>query len=184
MTLRSDLAELLAGAGIVDVDIDDAVEDEHVRWAVYRSVVAVAASSCSRERDRALVAAILRDPVEMVSKSAVVELVDRVAEKASDSGVFRQWSVQLRSEIDRFKVESHREFVRRRVYDWQFYLAVKEGHVASSAELARVTRWMQRRLAEESTSRRLLTLLAESGSSKKIRNIAKNRAGSRELGTR
>ncbi|WP_405189909.1 hypothetical protein OG473_08255 [Streptomyces anulatus] len=33
MTLRSDMSELLAGAAIldVDVDVDDAVADEHVR---------------------------------------------------------------------------------------------------------------------------------------------------------
>lgn len=31
MTLRSDMSDLLAGAAILDVDVDDAVADEHVR---------------------------------------------------------------------------------------------------------------------------------------------------------
>ncbi|MFD5390867.1 hypothetical protein [Streptomyces sp. NPDC056669] len=48
------------------------------------------------------------------------------------------------------------------------------------AELAKVTDWMQRVLAEESTSPGVLALLAESGNAKKTRNIAKNRAGSRK----
>ncbi|WP_406529164.1 hypothetical protein [Streptomyces sp. I8-5] len=79
MTLHSDVAELLAGAGILDVDVDDAVADEHVRSSAYRRVVLVTASSRSRDRGRAIVATILRDPIEMVSKSAVVALVDRIA---------------------------------------------------------------------------------------------------------
>ncbi|MFD9076320.1 hypothetical protein ACFVZ2_41015, partial [Streptomyces lasiicapitis] len=76
MTLRSDVAELLAGAGILDVDVDDALADEHVRSSAYQRVVSVTASSRSRDRDRAIVATILRDPHEMGSKTAVVALVD------------------------------------------------------------------------------------------------------------
>ncbi|MEK8169470.1 hypothetical protein NKH77_05650 [Streptomyces sp. M19] len=49
-----------------------------------------------------------------------------------------------------------------------------------AAELAEVTDWMQRRLAEESVSPPLLALLAESGRTRKTRNIARNRAGGRE----
>ncbi|MFG2652432.1 hypothetical protein [Streptomyces sp. NPDC048436] len=45
------------------------------------------------------------------------------------------------------------------------------------AELAEVTDWMQRHLAEKSTSPAVLDGLAESANRKKIRNIAKNRAG-------
>ncbi|WP_431789096.1 hypothetical protein [Streptomyces sp. G9] len=71
MTLRADVAELLAAVGIIGVDVDDAVADEHVRWSAYRRIVSVIASSPSRDRDRAIVATILRDPVEMVAKSAV-----------------------------------------------------------------------------------------------------------------
>ncbi|WP_413798316.1 hypothetical protein [Streptomyces iranensis] len=180
MTLHSDVAELLAGAGIVDVDIDDAVADEHVRSSVYRRVVSVTASSRSRDPDRAIVATILRDPIEMVSKTAVVDLVDRIARKVTGSAQFRQWSAELLPEIDQLKTEGNREFIRRRIHDWLFYLSVEDGHMPTPAELAEVTEWMRRFLAEHSTSPTVLALVAESGSRKKIRNIAKNRAGSRK----
>ncbi|MCT2546783.1 hypothetical protein [Streptomyces atratus] len=175
------MADLLAGAGIFDVDVDDAVADEHVRSSAYRRVVLVTASSRSRDRDRAIVAAILRDPIEMVSKSAVVALVDRIAMKVTGPAEFRQWSAELLPEIDQLKAERHREFIHRRIHDWLFYLSIEDGHMPTPVELAKVTDWMQRVLAEESTSLAVLALLDESGSRKKIRNIAKNRAGSRKL---
>ncbi|MFE0759792.1 hypothetical protein [Streptomyces smyrnaeus] len=185
MTLHSDVAELLAGAGILDVDVEDAVADEHVRSSAYRRVVSVAASSVSRDRDRAIVATILRDPNEMGSKTAVVALVDRIAMKVSGSGQFRQWSAELWPEVDQLKTEGYREFIRRRIHDWLFYLSVEDdGHVPAPAELAQVTDWMQRVLAQESTSPAVLALLAESGNRKKTRNIAKNRAASRKLRTK
>ena len=179
MTLHSDVADLLAGAGIFDVDVDDAVADEHVRSSAYRRVVLVTASSRSRGRDRAIVAAILRDPIEMVSKSAVVALVDRIAMKVTGPAEFRQWSAELLPEIDQLKTEGNREFIRRRIHDWLFYLSIKDGHVPTPAELAQVTDWMQRVLAEESASPEVLSLLAGSGRTRKTRNIAGNRARTR-----
>lgn len=179
MTLHSDVAELLAGAGILDVDVDNAVADEHVRSSAYRRVVLVAASSRSRDRDRAIVATILRDPHEMGSKSAVVDLVDRIATKATGPAEFRQWSAELLPEIGQLKTEAYREFIRRRIDDWLFYLSIEDGHVPTPVELAEVTYWMQRVLAEESTSPAVLAVLAESGRSKKIRNIAQNRCPDR-----
>ncbi|MGW5862300.1 hypothetical protein ACWFRJ_09025 [Streptomyces sp. NPDC055239] len=185
MTLHSDVAELLAEAGIVDVDVDDAVEDEHVRASAYRRVVSVIASSRSRDRDRdrAIVATILRDPLESLSKGAVVALVDEIARKVTGPVEFRQWSAELLPEIDRLKVEAFREFIHRRIHDWLFYLSIEDGHVPTPAELAEVTDWMQRHLAEWSTSPAVLALVAESANTRKTRNIAKNRANSRELRT-
>ncbi|OLO30244.1 hypothetical protein PZ61_0206745 [Streptomyces sp. MNU77] len=184
MSLRSDVAELLARAGILDVDVDDAVADEHVRSAAYRRVALVTASSRSRDRDRAIVATILRDPDEMVSKTAAVALVDGIAMKATGPAEFRQWSAGLLPETDRLRAEGHRTFIRRRVNDWLFHLSIEDGHVPTPAELAEVTDWMQRLLAHESTSPEVLALLAGSGSRKKIRNVAKDRARNRRLRTR
>jgi hypothetical protein len=183
MTLRTDLTTLLTDAGIDDVDVNEAVADEHVRSSAYQRVVSVAAASQDRGRDRAIVAAILRDPLEMASRTAVVEFVDKMAMKATDAAGFRQWSAELLPETDRLKTASNREFIRRRVRDWLFYLSIKDGQGPEPAALAEVTDGMQRVLAEESTSLPVLTLLAESGSTKKIRNVAKNRAGSRDLRT-
>jgi hypothetical protein len=174
-TLRRDLTALLANAGLVDVDIDEAVADEHVRSAAYRRVVAAAAAGESRDADRDLVAALVRDPDQLAAKSAVVELVDRIAAKAPSPDAFRQWADGILPAADRLPSEGNRAFVHGRVGDWLLYLSVEAGNVPSEAELAGATPWMQRLLAEESTSRPVLALLAESGRTRKIRNIAKNR---------
>jgi hypothetical protein len=184
MTLHTDVAELLAEAGILDVDVDEAVADDHVRTSAYLRVVSVTASSRSRDRDRAIVATILRDPNEMGSKTAVVALVDEIAWKVTGPAEFRQWSAELLPELDQLTTEAYREFIRRRIHDWLFYLSIEDGHAPTPAELAEVTDWMQRVLAEVSTSPAVLALLAESGNKKKTRNIAKNRAGSRKLRTK
>lgn len=184
MTLRSDMSELLAGAAILDVDVDDAVADEHVRSSAYRRVALVTASSRSRDGDRAIVATILRDPDEIVSKTAVVALVDSIAMKATGAAEFRQWSAELLPETDRLRSEGYRAFIRRRVHDWLFHLSIEDGHVPTPAELAEVTDWMQRLLAHESTSPEILALLAGSGRRKKIRNVAKDRGRNRRLRTR
>ncbi|MEV7194207.1 hypothetical protein AB0N81_20740 [Streptomyces sp. NPDC093510] len=181
MTLRSDVAELLAGAGIADVDVDEVVADDHARTSAYLRVVSVTASSRSRDRDRAIVATILRDPDVMGAKTAVVALVDEIAGKVSGPAEFRRWSAELLPEIDRFDAEVYREFIRRRIHDWLFYLTVEDGHVPTPAELAEVTDWMQRFLADRSTSSAVLALVADSARTRKTRNIAKNRAGSRWL---
>ncbi|MFB9688256.1 hypothetical protein [Amycolatopsis plumensis] len=175
-TLRGDLTALLANAGLVDVDVDEALADEHVRSSAYRRVVAVAAAGENRDGDRELVAALVRDPDQLAAKSAVVDLVDRVAAKAASPAGFREWADGILPEADRLRSEGNRAFVRRRVGDWLLYSSVKAGHVPTEAELAEATPWMQRLLAEESTSQPVLALLAESGHTRKIRNIAKNRA--------
>ncbi|MWA10991.1 hypothetical protein [Streptomyces sp. BA2] len=183
MTLHSDVAELLAEAGIIDVDVDEAVADDHARTSAYLRIVSVIASSRSRDRDRAIVATILRDPDVSGAKTAVVALVDEIARKVSGPAEFRQWSAELLPEIDQLPAEGYRDFIRRRIDDWLFYLSVKDGHVPTPAELAEVTDWMQRCLAEGSRSPAVLAVVAESANTKKTRNIAKNRATSRELRT-
>ncbi|MER5253970.1 MULTISPECIES: hypothetical protein [unclassified Streptomyces] len=184
MPLRSDVAELLAETGILDVDVDEAVADDHVRTAAYLRVVSVTASSRSRDRDRAIVATILRDPDEMGAKTAVVALVDEIATQATGPTEFGEWSAELLPEIDQFTTEAYRDFIRRRIHDWLFHLSVEDGHVPTPAELAEVTDWMQRHLAEWSTSPAVLALVAASANTRKTRNIAKNRAGSRGLRTK
>lgn len=113
MTLRTDLTALLAAAGIIDVNVDEAVVDDldhaHVRSSAYRRVIAVATASQHRNGD--------------------------------------------------------------------------DGRVPTPAELAGVTDWMQRLLADRSTSLPVLAVLAEHGSTRKIRNVATNRAGDHRPGT-
>jgi hypothetical protein len=177
MTLRADLAALLAGSGILDVDIEEAIEDEHVRTELYLKVIAVATASQHRDNDRIIVATILRDPIELVSKTVVVQLVDNIAMRTTDPAEFQQWAAGLIPKINLFKAEGSRRFLHRRICDWTIYLTINAGQIPTSAELTDATYWMQRIIAEKSTSLPILTVLAESGRTKKIRNIARNRAG-------
>ncbi|GAB3964220.1 hypothetical protein GCM10029978_024200 [Actinoallomurus acanthiterrae] len=181
MTLRTDLTALLADAGIVDVDIDKAVEDEHVRSSAYRKVLAVIAAAQRRDNDRAVVSVIVRDPEGLVSKTAVAELVDRIAMKTADPTDFRRWALGLMPEIGRLATDGHRSFLHGRIHDWTIYLTVMTGRTPAAAEMASATAWMQRRIATESTSLSVLAMLTEAGRTRKIRNIARNRAGSRAV---
>ncbi|GGP89089.1 hypothetical protein [Streptomyces melanogenes] len=134
----------------------------------------------SRARDRAIVATILRNAHEMGSKTAVVALVDRIAMRVTGPVEFRQWSAEVLSEIEQFKGEGYREFIRRRIHGWLFYLSIEDGQVPTPVAWAKVTYGMQRVLAEQSASPEVLALLAGSGS-KKIRHIARDRAGNGKL---
>lgn len=177
VALRADVAAVVADAGMLGVDVDGAVEDEHVRVRVYCEAVAAVAASGRPDAGRRIVALILRDPVSSVAKTAVVQLVDEVAKRAGDPGGFQRWAAGLLPELRRLEADGHREFVRRRVHDWSVYLAVEEGRAPSSAELAGTTPWMQRMLAERTAFLPVLELLAESGGTRKVRNIARQRAG-------
>jgi hypothetical protein len=181
VTLRTDLDALLAGAGIDDANIDQAIEDEHVRSLLYRKVVAIAVASQSRASDRTIVATILRDPVDLVSKSAVVEFMDAIAMKTADPAVFRQWAAGLRAETAQLAADATHTFISRRIDDWNVYLSIGAGRIPTSGELASTTHWMQRLLAERSTSPPVLALLADIGRTRKIRNIARHRAASRAV---
>lgn len=176
MALRADLAALVAEAGMLDVEVDEAVEDEHVRVRVYREVVAAVAASRRPAAERRIVALILRDPDSSVAKTAVVQLVDEAALRARGPEDFRRWATGLMPELRGFDVEGHGAFVRRRVRDWSLHLAIEDGRTPTSAELAGATPWMQRMLAERTAFLPVLELLAESGGTRKIRNIAGHRA--------
>ena len=114
----------------------------------------------------------------MTSKTALVALVDTTAVQTTDPAEFQRWVAGLAPEIGLLTVEGHREFLHRRIRDWTLYLDIRSGHTPTSTELAEASNWMQRILAEESTSPSVLTLLAETGRTRKTRNIATNRASS------
>ncbi|WP_409463385.1 hypothetical protein [Amycolatopsis sp. GA6-003] len=170
-TLRADLTALFAAAGLTGVDVDAAVADEHVRSAAYRRVVAAGGAD-----PRELAAVLVRDPQPLTAKTAVVELVDQVAGETADPAEFRRLAEGIVAEADRLAPAKDREFVRQRVRDWEVWLETENGRVPDAAGLESASDWMQRRLADFSASREVLAWLAEHGRTKKIRNIAANRA--------
>lgn len=181
MTLRSDLTTLFADAGLVDVDIDKAIQDEHVRLSYYHKVLAAIVAEQRRDNDRAVVAMILRDHDGSVTKTAVVELVDGIAMKTRNPTDFRRWAAELMPEIDQL-MDGYRQFLHRRIQDWTIYLLIVTGYIPTAVEMAGATDWMQRRIASESTSLPVLAILTEIGSTRRIRNIARDRAAKNERG--
>jgi len=179
---RADLAALPAATDVTDVDLDEAMVDEHVRSSAYRKVVAVVAEGPRGDIDEIVVRASLRDPVNVVAKSAVVALIDAVAPTMSGPTEFERWAASLGPELDHLSTSTERDFVRLRIHDWTVYLAIAAGDTPTVSNLAATTNWMQHLLASESTSPAILTMLAESGNTRKIRNTAQNRAGSCVLG--
>jgi hypothetical protein len=107
--------------------------------------------------------------------------VDSIAMKTGDPADFRQWAGGLMSEVDQLMSNAHRGFLQRRIHDWTVYLTIMTGRTPAAAEMASVTDWMQCKIATDSTSLGVLAMLTETGSTKKIRNIARNRAGSRAV---
>ncbi|WP_169515257.1 hypothetical protein [Amycolatopsis benzoatilytica] len=175
-TLEADLAALFERAGLVDLDPAATAADEHLRSAAYRRVVEAAARSGDRTADRALAAVLVRDPEPLTAKTAAVELVDQVAGAMPDGAAFSAWAASILPETDRLSSEKDREFLRQRVRDWTLWLATETGDVPTSDELAAVSDWMQRRLADLSDSLPVLALLAAHARTKKTRNTAVNRA--------
>lgn len=173
MTLHTDLTALFAAAGL-DTDIEEAVADEHVRAAAY--LAAISTLVTGETSDRALAAVLLRDPEPLTAKSAVVALIDTAAAALTDPVRFEQWATDLSPELDALTSSKQRAFVDQRIHDWTVHRRINSGEVPS--DLTTVSDWMQRILAAESTAPAVLALLAETGNTKKIRNVARARANS------
>ncbi|MCG3752173.1 hypothetical protein [Amycolatopsis sp. Poz14] len=173
-TLRADLTALFAAAELTDVEVDAAIADEHVRSAAYRRVIA-ADSTDPRE----LAAVLARDPEPLTAKTAVVNLLDYIAEKTADPTKFQQQSADIVTEADRLAPPNDRAFVRQRVRDWQLWLDTENGQPPDAAALSAASDWMQRRLADFSASPQTLALLAEHARTKKTRNTAATKTNPR-----
>lgn len=170
--MRADLAALFDAAGLTDVDLDATVADEHARSAAYRRVIAAAVAPNPRD----LAAVLARDPEPLTAKTALADLVDHLAKTATDSSEFRQRAAEIAAETEQLAPARDRQFLRQRVLDWELWLATENGQTPSAASLSSASDWMQRRLADFSSSQQVLALLGEHGRTKKIRNTAANRA--------
>ncbi|HEU5427417.1 MAG TPA: hypothetical protein VFU74_11115 [Actinocrinis sp.] len=116
-----------------------------------------------------LLGAVLRDPDQAMAVSAVLQHIDRRA-SGLDDDQFAQWAAQTAT-----RVEGHAPLVRR-LRDWTTLKAINAGQPIDGAALADATDWLQRTLAETTTSSAALTILAESGRTRRVRNTASIRA--------
>ncbi|MGW4398485.1 hypothetical protein ACWEHA_24660 [Amycolatopsis nivea] len=166
-TLRADLTALFEAAELIDVEVDAAIADEHIRSAAYRRVIAA-----DRTDPRELAAVLARDPEPLTAKTAIVNLLDHIAEKTADPTKFQHQAADIVTEAGRLTPPNDRAFVRQRVRDWQLWLDTENGQLPDVAALSTASDWMQRRLADFSASPQTLALLAKHARTKKTRNTA------------
>ncbi|GAA1184897.1 hypothetical protein F4556_006194 [Kitasatospora gansuensis] len=145
--------------------------DEHARYAAY-----LAAFAAVRPEDEfALVATVLRDPDQSMAESAVIEHIGHRAAALHAGPAFGAWAEQMAAAVDRYP------FAHRRIQEWSLWSAVALDTPWDAATLAEASNWLQLRVAETVASREALAVLAESGRTRRIRNIATSRSRARTL---
>ncbi|MEU0041196.1 hypothetical protein [Streptomyces sp. NPDC006333] len=144
---------------------DRSAEDEHQRFARYLHELAVV-----REEDEAeLVTRILRDPDRTMAQSAIVRHLDRRAAQLLTDDGFTSWAHAMA------EVSAEREFLPYRLREWTLLRSITVGEPWSSEQVTTGSDWFQRMAVETVPSPVVLTLLAESGRTRRVRANASHR---------
>ncbi|MCA5892533.1 hypothetical protein LEP48_04090 [Isoptericola sp. NEAU-Y5] len=146
-------------AVLARVDPSLALEDEHVRWAVYE------ASVSDPERHRLLQVAVCGE----VNAPLASAVVTRVLEAISD-GERGQW-------VDLLPPGRLQEFARTRAAELHVWDDLADGALGESrrGELGGWSQWLQLRAAEQSNIVWVLDELSRIGATKRIRRLAHER---------
>ncbi|MEU6642426.1 hypothetical protein ABZ863_07730 [Saccharomonospora sp. NPDC046836] len=166
MTSPDVIATLRRIVGTAAPETQALLADEHLRYQFYLD--ALAATSAAEER--VVLTAVLGDNDKVMSEAAVTKHVDRTAGAMGSSSAFTEWARGLSDVFDGV------DFTRRRVAEWTLFLRAAEGITPSADDIAAATDWLQRKLATEVSSRDTLELLSSVGRTKRVRNIAADRA--------
>ena len=161
---------LAALAGRDPVEAQASITDEHTRYDLYRRALRADAPGT----EAGIVGIVLRDPDRGMAGSALVDHVDRLAAGLDACRPFRERVRDLREAAAAF------DFLQRRISEWELLKQSVEHPGVCAPEILHASRWLQRTLADQSTSPAVLQALAEDGRTRKIRNIARDRT--RRLG--
>ncbi|WP_238005266.1 hypothetical protein KZZ52_17145 [Dactylosporangium sp. AC04546] len=121
--------------------------------------------------DPALIATLLAEPDRLMAESVLTSLVDRRAERLGSAASLAAWAEPL---LDAVGADG---FVARRVREWGLFKALQSGASVDREALAAASNWLQRKVVEEADSAVVLTVLGEVARTKRVRNLAKTRAG-------
>ena len=166
MTLRDDLAAIVGSDPTVDLDA--LVADEQWRYRLYLDALAGAGP----EREPDLVARVQRDPDRIMAESVLLTHVDSRAAQLREPAEFTAWATAtITGSVD------EASFLARRVREWQLFQQVSGGGPVDPADLAAASNWLQRKVVEESDSVPALTAMGAAGRTKRVRNLARTRAG-------
>lgn len=121
--------------------------------------------------DVALLAILLAEPDRLMAESVLASLVDTRAEALGSAASFAAWAEPVLNAVDTDG------FIARRVREWSLFKALLSGAPVDRESLAAATNWLQRKVVEEANSAPVLAVLGEVGRTKRVRNLAKTRAG-------
>ncbi|MFI9582343.1 hypothetical protein ACIHCQ_10955 [Streptomyces sp. NPDC052236] len=143
---------------------------EHQRFACHLQALAIV-----RDEDEAdLVTAVLRDPDTTMAQSAVVRHLDRRAGQLLTDERFTHWAHAMAT------VVHEREFLTRRLHEWTLLRSTTPHESWTTEEVATASEWFQRKAAETVTSPAVLTLLATTGRTRRVRVTASRRLQPRD----
>ncbi|MEU9190746.1 hypothetical protein AB0D14_40830 [Streptomyces sp. NPDC048484] len=144
---------------------DRFAEAEHQRFARYLHELAVV-----RDEDEAdLVTRILRDPDTTMAQSAIVRHLNRRAALLLTDDGFTGWARAMA------EISAEREFLARRLREWTLLRSITVGEPWGSEEVTTGSDWFQRKAVETLPSPAVLTLLAETGRTRRVRADASRR---------
>ncbi|WP_329459906.1 hypothetical protein [Streptomyces sp. NBC_01497] len=152
-------------SGAVSADDPDWDPDEHVRFARYQQ----AFDEVGPADAAALVAHVLADPDQRMANSAVCEYLDRRAAELLTGPGYPAWRLEMASPVG---VD---EFSARRLKEWTLLRAMTLSEPWDAENLLAASNWLQLHSAEHCSAMTVLDVLAESGRTRRIRNIAKSR---------
>lgn len=153
---------------MADAEIEAAAADEHLRYSIYLDVLSDAPSATWT----GIVAAILTDPDSAMRESVLARVIDDLMRTASPVE-FLAWVECVR---DLLRSSS---FLDRRVQEATLLKQIEAGGTVSPDRLLGSSAWLQRLLSEVATSSAVLGVLANGGSTKRIRSSAARRLQSR-----
>ncbi|MFB8243391.1 hypothetical protein ACFC58_43355 [Kitasatospora purpeofusca] len=155
----------VVSSGTVSADDPDWDPDEHVRFARYRRAFDEVAPADAA----VLIARVLTDPDKGMANSAVCEYLDRrAAELLTDPG-YPSWCLEMTGPV------AVDDFSTRRLNEWTLLRAMTLSEPWDAENLLAASNWLQLHTAEQSSAMTVLDVLAESGRTRRIRNIAKSR---------
>ncbi|MEV7104152.1 hypothetical protein [Streptomyces atroolivaceus] len=140
---------------------------EHLRYRRYLQAL----EEVSEADEVALVATVLHDPDTLMAESAVNRLLERRAAHLLTNPAFTTWAETLTTAI------GDRPFLARRLSEWILLRAIALDEPWTAEELTTASDWFQRTasVALAVTSPEALSLLAERGRTRRVRNAASRR---------
>jgi hypothetical protein len=149
------------------VTSNDDLADGHVRF----HGLSAAVRDGGPDGDPALIVALLAEPDRIMAESVLMGLVDSRAEGLGSAASLAVWAQPVVGMV------GADGFVARRVQEWLLFKALQSGEPVDREALGAASNWLQRKVVEEADSAAVLAVLGETGRTKRVRNLARTRAG-------